>query len=237
VWKLGLSMRASILRFLTCAVLLIVVPRSLLAQTADQQPTGAILRAQGGVWVNGLEARDGLAIFPGDSIETKVGFSANLTVEGSTILIAPESLAKFGDNFLTLEHGTVSVGTSRKFRVHVNCIRVVPVLAEWTQYGVADLSRTIQVAARKDDVNVERDGVRRKTSKDDQPTESASVHESEQHDYNETDLCGAAAGPIQAAALNMKWIEIGSGAGAAIILCAILCRGGGGKTPMSASAP
>ncbi len=91
------------------------------------------------------------------------GFNANLVLDGSTILLGPESVAKFQGDYLELDHGSVSVGTSKGFRVEVNCIRVVPVRNEWTQYEVSDVSGTVQVAARKDDVNVEHEGGHGKT--------------------------------------------------------------------------
>jgi len=218
--------------------MLVLVPVTLLGQEIPTQPrTGAILRTQGGVWVNGYEAKDSSAVFAGDLIETKVGFSANLTVEGSTILLGPESLAKFGDNFIELEHGAVSVGTSKKFEVHIDCMHVVPVLAEWTQYDVGDVNRQIQVAAHKDDVNVQQAG-RAKAAKETETTQRASVHEGEQHNYDQNELCGAPVAPTQAGAINAKWIEIGAGAAGAGILCALLCRGSGGnKNPMSSSSP
>ena len=123
----------------------------------EQSATGAaILHAQGGVWINGYEARDSSAVFPGDLLETKPGSAANLNLDGSTVLIQPESVVKLQTNLLELDHGSVAVGTSRGFKVQVHCITVVPVLNEWTQYEVNNLNGSVQVAARKDDVNVER---------------------------------------------------------------------------------
>ena len=131
-------MRVSILRCFICWAMLVIVPVSLLGQT-EQGQTGAaaaILHTQGGVWINGYEARDASAVFPGDLVETKPGSSANLSLDGSTVLIQPESVAKLEANLLELDHGSVSVGTSKSFKVRVNCITVVPVLSEWTQYEV-----------------------------------------------------------------------------------------------------
>lgn len=233
-------MSVSILRPLLCWSMLVLMPPCLLGQEvpSTQARPGAILRTQGGVWVNGYEAQDSSAVFPGDLIETKVGFSANLTVEGSSVLVGAESLVKFGDNFLVLEHGAVSVGSSRKFQVRVNCMRVVPVLNEWTQYDVADVNRTIQVSAHKDDVNVERETGRAKGEPEKEAGQHASVREGEQHGYDETEICGAPSAPKQAGAINAKWIEIGAGAAGAGILCALLCRGGSSPKPtMSQSAP
>jgi len=178
-------MRVSILRCFLCWALLLIVPRSLLGQIlpgqSGQSQTGAaILHTQGGVWVNGYEARDSSAVFPGDLLETRAGSSANLSLDGSTVLIQPESVTKLQTNLLELDHGSVFVGTSKSFKVRVNCITVVPVLNEWTQYEVTDLNGNIQVAARKDDVNVEREIDRKKPSPETEASHGSTVHESEQ---------------------------------------------------------
>jgi hypothetical protein len=217
--------------------MLLAMPQFLLGQEIPTQPrTGAILRTQGGVWVNGYEATDSSAVFAGDLIETKAGFSASLTLEGSSIMLGPGSLGKFGDNFLQLEHGAVSVGTSTKFQVRVNCMHVIPVLNEWTQYEVADVNRTVQVSARKLDVNVEREG-HAKGTEEKEASQHASVHEGEQHGYDENQICGAPLAPTQAGAINAKWIEIGAGIGGAVVICAILCKGGPSKPNMSQATP
>jgi hypothetical protein len=235
-------LRNLILRNLFCWALLMVVPHSLLGQISAEQPAGAILHTQGGVWINNDEARDSTAVFPGDTIETKAGFNANLVLDGSTVLLAPESVARFQGDYLELSHGSVSVGTSKGFRVKVNCIRVIPVRNQWTQYEVSDVNRTLQVSARKDDVNVEHEGVRGKAKSqttDETAASRASVHEGEQHNYDESEICGSIAGPTSAGLANPKWIEIGTAAGGAALLCILLCRGRGGseKNPLSASAP
>ncbi len=214
--------------------------------------------------MNGFEATDSSAVFTGDLLETKPGFTANLTLEGTTILIQEDSVGKLQPDVFLLDHGSVLVGTSKSFRVRVNCITVVPVLGEWTQYSVSDLNGSIQVAARKLDVNVEHvAGGREKDSVQDQygndrpqngnpenghaeKTSPASaqpqdshggiVHETEQKNYNETELCGAPARPAQAGrSLNPKWIA-GGAAGAGVLIW-LLIHGGGGKTPLSSSQP
>jgi len=207
------------------------------SQTGPGQTGGAILHTQGGVWVNGYEAQDSSAVFPGDLLETKPGFSANLTLDGSSVLIQPETVAKLQDGLLVLDHGAVSVGTSKSFKVRVNCITVVPILNEWTQYEVTDRNGTVQVAARKDDVNVEHQMALRKTAPETQSSGGGTVREGEQKNYNETELCGAPAQPTSpTSGLSPKWIGAGAAGGGAL-LCVILCRGGGGKTPVSAWQP
>jgi hypothetical protein len=232
-------MRVSILRGFLCWAMLVTVPLSLLGQTGPGQTGGAILHTQGGVWVNGYEARDSSAIFPGDLLETKPGASANLSLEGSTVLIQPESVAKLETDLLVLEHGGVFVGTSKSFKVRVNCITVVPVLNEWTQYEVTDLNGSVQVAARKDDVNVEQGAARNKPSAETEASRGSIVHETEQKSFDESEICGAPARPKGAGmSWDPKWIAAGA-AGAGLLICVLLCHSGsnGGKPPLSSSAP
>jgi len=242
--------------------MLLIVPVSLLGQTAlsqtglsqtgvtqtgvsqtasgqaEQGQTGAaVLRTQGGVWVNGYEAQDYSAVFPGDLLETKVGSQATLNMEGSTVLIQPEAVAKLQNNLLELDHGSVSVGTSKSFKVRVNCITVVPVLNEWTQYDVTNLNRTIQVAARKNDVNVERELDHRTPSPQTEASRGSTVHEAEQKGFDESEICGPPARPAGAGTtVNPKWIAVGA-AGVGVLVCILLCRGTPSKPPISPSTP
>lgn len=237
--------------------MLLIVPVSLLGQTglgqtdlgqtgvsqagpvqAGQGQTGAaVLRTQGGVWVNGYEAQDYSAVFPGDLLETKVGSPASLNMDGSTVLIQPESVAKLQNNLLELDHGSVSVGTSKSFKVRVNCITVVPVLNAWTQYDVTNLNRTIQVAARKNDVNVEREMDHRTPSPQTEASRGSTVHEAEQKGFDESEICGPPARPAGAGtSVNPKWIAVGA-AGVGVLVCVLLCRGTPTKPSISPSAP
>jgi hypothetical protein len=234
------------LRCFLCWAMIAIVPASLLGQNA-QTPAEktrperadtpvAILHTQGGVLVNGYEATDSSALFTGDLMETKPGFSATLNLEGTTVQLQEETVAKLQDDVLGLDHGGVSVGTSKSFKVRVNCITVIPVLNEWTQYEVTDLNGTVQVNARKGDVRVEMGLSREKVPPPPQTSNNTTVHEGEQAKYRESEACGAATLPTGAgSSLSPKWIAVG--AGGAGVLIWILIHGGGGKTPVSASQP
>lgn len=226
-------------RFCLCWIISAVLPLSSLGQALPEGPPGAILHTDGGVWVNGYEAHDSSAVFAGDVIETKAGSSANLTLEGSTVLLAPESVSKFRGDLVELDHGGVSVTTMTSFKVRVNCILVVPILNQWTQYAVTDRNGTVDVSARKLDVNVEHERGKGKEATEPQPNqERASVHEGEQKSYDEKQVCGAAAPPTTAGSgLSPKWIAIGAG-GAGVLLI-LLTHGGGSKPrpPVSPATP
>jgi ferric-dicitrate binding protein FerR (iron transport regulator) len=189
------------------------------------------------VWVNLYEAKDSTAVFPGDDIETKTGFSANLTLDGTAILIQPEAVTKFQGDWLALDHGEVNVGTSTKFTVRVKCISVAPVLNERTQYEVRDVNGTVQVAALKQDVQVEIEGGHAKAPEEKTGSGGGVLHQGEQHSYSESDLCGVPGHPGAALALNPKWI--GAGAAGAGVLIWLIIHGGGNNSgkPLSASDP
>lgn len=211
--------------------MILILPASLLGQTPS-----AILHTQGGVWVNDFEAKDSSAIFTGDLLETKPGFSASLTLDGSTIQLQPETVGKFQDDLLILDHGSVSVGTSKSYKVRVRCITVVPVSNDWTQYDVTDVNGTVQVAAHKSDVRIEREIKNKKPAPDSEESKGTIVHEGEQKSYSESEVCGAPPELTQAGSgMNVKWIA--AGAGGAGILIWLLLHGGGGKSPISASTP
>src|SRR5580658_2104895 len=197
-------MGVSALRKFVSWTLVILWPLSLTAADAGS----AVLHSEGGVWVNGFEISGSTVVFPGDLLETKPGFVANVDAEGSSVVIQPESVVKFQGTFLSLEHGTVSVGTSTSMSVHVSCIKVEPVSSERTQYEVSDVSGTVQVAARKSDVNITAGGVLQKAHPQGGSGVSTVVHEGQQTTRDESNTCGAAPRPEGASnGLNTKWIE------------------------------
>lgn len=220
-------------------MLVILCPLSSLAADTGAVVHSAVLHSQGGVWVNGAEVADSTAVFPGDVVETKPGFVANLDTEGSSVLIQPESVVKFQSNSLILEHGSVSVGTSTAMSVHVNCIKIEPASNERTQYDTADISGTVKVAAHKSDVSITQTVAARKAAADTNSSSNAVVHEGEQATREEASACGAALRPGAAGnGLDAKWLEIGGAAvGGGVVLCLLLCKGGSKHSSVSPSQP
>jgi hypothetical protein len=218
-------MSVSALRKFVSWMMVILCPISLAAADTGS----AVLHSEGGVWVNGFEIAGSTVVFPGDLLETRPGFVANIDAEGSSVLIQPESVVKFQGTFLSLEHGSVSVGTSASMSVHVSCLKVEPVSSERTQYDVADVSGTVQVAARKNDLNITVGGILQKTHPQGGSSLSAVVHEGQQTTRDESNVCGAAPRPGGAGnGLNTKWIEIGGAVGGGVlVLCLLLCKGSG----------
>lgn len=216
-------MSVFIFRCMVCWAMIVIYPSSLLA--ADAGP--AILHAKGQVWVNGKEAADSTAIMPGDLLETNSGAAANLTTDGSTIVIQEQSIVKYNGDSLSLEHGSVSVGTSKSMSVTVDCLRVVPVSNQWTQYDVTNVNSHVGVAALKLDVNILHGATMRKPAPESTAAQSATVHEGQQVTRDRSEVCGVARVPSRAGSpVNTKLIGIGAGAGGGVLLlCLLLCSG------------
>jgi hypothetical protein len=131
-------------------MMIAVTPGALLAADAG----GAMLHGNGPVWLNGKPISSSSAVFPGDLIQTKPESLATLDATGSSIVVFPNSLVKFGANSVALEHGVVSVGTSQGMVAQASTVTVTPASNKWTEFEVADGDGTIQVLARKGDVSV-----------------------------------------------------------------------------------
>jgi hypothetical protein len=213
-------------------IMIVLWPLSSLAADTN----AAVLHSKGGVWVNDAEAVDSTPVFPGDRIEAKPGFVAELDAEGSSVLIQPESILKFQGTFVELEHGNISVGTSASLGVHVNCLQVEPITTQRTEYNVKDTTGSVEVSAVKSDVKFTQVGGLRKTSKDSGLVGSALVHEGQQEKRQESDCGAGSQAPNAAHSFPTKWLEIGGGVAGAIALCLVFCKGSS-KTDISPSDP
>ena len=146
----------SMVRGFTCWVMILLFPASLVAADSG----GAMLYGKGVVSVNGSaipgSTTGSTAIFPGDLIETKADSVASINLPGSSVNILPGSLVRFEGDAVRLEHGSISVASSRQFKALIRCITVIPYFEVATQYEVTDVDGNIHIAARKSDVDINR---------------------------------------------------------------------------------
>jgi hypothetical protein len=203
----------------------LILPVSLLAQDV----AGAIVHSSGnGVFVNENPAPASIAIFPNDVVQTQKNVAARIELVGSTAQINPETMVQFEGEELVLDHGSVSVNTSRGERVRVGCITVTPVnSSEWTQYDVIDVSGKVTVSALKSDVYIDE-----RTKNAQSPKESANkqrtiVHEGEQKSREEK--CAGAymqSQPVQGvgAVMNSPYMIWAATGAAGAIACFGLCH-------------
>ncbi len=213
-------------RHYVSAPLLVILPCGMLAQ----EPSGAMLRSNGfGIVVNNNAVPASIALMRNDLIETRKGAVSRIESTGSTADVNPETMVQFEGDELVLDHGSLSVNSSRGLRVRVGCLTITPVnAASWTQYDVVDRNGKVTVSAVKSDVYLDaRSGNVQQVKKSTQSNRSI-VRETEQKSREES--CGAAqvprgsvGGASAAALLNNPWV-VGGAAAAAAAVCIGICR-------------
>jgi hypothetical protein len=141
-------------RVLSCMLMvLMAVPVSLFA--ADT--SAGMVYARGTAWVNGVNIPKSSAIFPGDLIQTKSDSIANINLQGSSVVVLANSMVRFQGNAVEVEHGGVTVATSKSLPTHVGDVTITPASANWTEFQVADVDGTVRIMARKGDLTVSDD--------------------------------------------------------------------------------
>lgn len=219
-------------RKLVCGVMIVIVPGSLVAQGTDR----ALLHSDGGTWLNGNPAPESSAIFPDALIQTPKDHSARLDADGSTVTVQPDTIVQFEGDELVLDHGGLQLNTARQMRVRVNCITIIPVTAEWTQYDVSDVDGKVKVVAYKNDVKIHsKNGVARKAKQGE--WSDTIVREGEQATRDER--CGALIKPADGidangAILNSLSAKVAGGVVVIVLACLGLCHG---DDPISPAKP
>lgn len=206
-----------------CIPLTVLLPVSLVAQ----ESSAAMLRSTGvGVYVNESAAPASIAVFPNDLIKTQRDVAARIEATGSSADINSETVVQFQSDELALDHGSVTVNTTRGMRVRVGCITVTPVHDnQRTNYQVLDVNGKVTVSAQKDDVYIEAHARNTESIKEREKNRSI-VHEGEQKSREEK--CGGGYSRAEVAAtggpLDSPY-AIAAGAGAvAAIACLGLCH-------------
>src|SRR5580693_5778213 len=136
-------------RMVSC-VLLLIVPASLFAADSG----AAMLYADGAAWLNGSHVPKSSAIFAGDLVQTRSDSAANIHAPGSSITVFGDSLVQFQGTSLKVEHGGVSVSTSKGIFTTAGDVRVSPVSNAWTEFNVTDTDGIVRIAARKGDLMI-----------------------------------------------------------------------------------
>ena len=135
-----------------CWMLIAVTPAAMLAADTGSGP--AMLYGRGPVGLNGKPLPNSSAVFPGDVIETQPESVGTLDASGSGVVIFPDSLIKFEGNAVSVEHGAVSVATSKGMVGLAREVTVTPASNGWTEFEVVDMNGTVQILANKGSVNV-----------------------------------------------------------------------------------
>jgi|HubBroStandDraft_6_1064221.scaffolds.fasta_scaffold248700_2 hypothetical protein len=202
-------MGRSAFRGLVSCVLAVLFPVTLFA--ADSNP--AMLYTNGAAWINGAHVpRPSLAIFSGDLLQTRSDSVAHINESGSSVTVLADSLVKFEGSSVRIDHGGVSVSTSKQMGTTAGDVKITPSSNSWTEFNVIDVDGTVRIAARKGDVLVD-DGQNTVTLAQGQETtrdESTPDPADKSHKKNKKQQSGAPAGAT-GGILNSPW-AVGGGA-------------------------
>ena len=207
-------MRALYLKILSCMVAAIF-PAALFA--ADQP--AAMLYSHGTALLNGNSIARSSAIFSGDLVQTNADSAANINASGSIVLVLNDSLVQYEGSTVKLEHGGVTISTSKLLATRAGDVTVSPAAGVWTEFEVRDVDGRVQIAARKGDLTIGDDTGTSTLPQGQQTTreESQPQNDSPSQNDNKKRKKRAAAGPAPAA--GGGWIldspvAIGIGGGA-----------------------
>lgn len=223
-------MNSLALRGAFCYLMISVLPSTLLGA----EP-GAMVYVSGSTAINGTAVPRSSVVFPGDLIQTRTSAQANINFAGASVTIFEDSLVKVESRGLSIEDGSVSVGTSKPdVAVTAGAVTVVPASAAWTEFEVRHLNGAVQILARKGDLSVSEGNETvalpqgQSTTRDDSPTPEGSG-DGKRRRKND--------GPAAAAQAPVLDSPIVIGAGAAAIgggLIYVLTQSG---SPVSPSVP
>jgi len=145
-------LRALHLKILSC-LMIIIFPAAMFA--ADQ--ASAMLYSHGTALLNGTNVPRSSAIFSGDLVQTNKDSVANINATGSSVLVLNDSLVQYEGNSVSLEHGGVTVSTSKSLATHAGAVTVSPASSTWTEFEVRDVDGKVRIMARKGDLTVSDD--------------------------------------------------------------------------------
>jgi hypothetical protein len=200
-------MRPLYLKMLTC---IIVVILSAAVFAADQP--AAMLYSHGTALLNGNSIERSSALFSGDLVQTNADSVANINATGSSILVLNDSLVQYEGSGLKLEHGGVSISTSKPLVTRVGNVTVSPVSGVWTEFEVRDVDGRVQIAARKGDLSVSDDSGTATLAQGQETTRDDSQQTEEQKKKKKRKRVAAAYIPATGAVFDSPW-AIGIGAG------------------------
>jgi hypothetical protein len=206
------------LRSVICWILITITPASVVA--ADVDSGAAMLYGKGPVWLNGKPLPRSSAVFPGDLIQTQPESLATLDASGSGVIVFQDSMVRFQGNTVSLEHGNVSVATSKGMVALAKNITVTPASQAWTEFEVADSNGTVQVVATKGSVNVNCGKTTANLSEGQQTTPDDSGN------CNNKKKRKAAAAPVSGTGsfLTDPYVLGGAVIAGGLIVCLLLCE-------------
>ena len=203
-----IMMRALYLKIL-CCMLLVIFPAALFA--VDQP--AAMLYSHGTALLNGDSIARSSAIFSGDLIQTSPDSAANINASGSIVLVLHDSLVKYQGNAVELEHGGITISTSKAMATRAGEVTVSPAASVWTEFEVRDVDGTVQIAARKGDLTISDDSGTTSTLAQGQETTRDDSQPQDDKKKKKKKKAAGASPAAQGGILDSPWaLGIGGGA-------------------------
>jgi hypothetical protein len=207
-------MGKSALRKMVSCVLLFLFPAFSFAADSN----AAMLYTNGPAWVNGAHLpRPSSAIFAGDLLQTRSDSVATINAPGARVTVLSDSLVQFQGASLTIEHGGLTISTSKRWAAVAGDVQVEPVSDSWTEFDVSDVNGTVNIAARKGDLKVTDESGTSTLAQGQQTTRDETSDQADNSGKSKKKRSrGATPGAVPAAGggiLNSPWaIGIGGGA-------------------------
>ena len=156
---------------------------------------------------------------------------ASINASGSNVVVLADSLVKFEGPAVALEHGGLTVATSKGLSTHAGDVTVVPASNGWTEFEVKQVSDgTVQIVAQKGDVNVS-DGSTTSTLSQGQQT---TVDNSAEKKKKKRRKGGGAIPASDGAVLDSPYVIYGGAAAVGGLLTWVLLQD---SNPVSSAAP
>jgi hypothetical protein len=219
-------------RKLVSCVLLLMMPGSLMAADSGV----AMLYADGAAWLNGSHVPKSSAIFAGDLVQTRSDSAANIHAPGSSVTVLGDSLVQFEGASLKVEHGGVSVSTSKGLATTAGDVKVAPASNAWTEFNVTDTDGTVRIAARKGDLFITDDNGTVTLAQGQETTRDEQTQQTDNSNNKKKDKKRAAgAAPAAGGGALSSPIAVGVGAAAVVgVTTWVLLQG---SNPVSPSQP
>ena len=144
-------MKRFALQNLLCWAMVLLTPGSLLAA----EPGGAIVYVSGSTSLNGAAIAHSSVVFPGDIVETGSSSQAKINAAGASMTVFENSSVKFERSGVSVEDGSIDMGAYKKeLTTTAGAVTVTPALDTWTEFQMIHLNGTVQIFARKGNINV-----------------------------------------------------------------------------------
>jgi hypothetical protein len=173
---------------------------------------GAMLYSHGTALLNGNTIVRSSAIFSGDLVQTNADSVANINSTGSSVLVLNDSLVQYEGSSLKLEHGGVTISTSKLLATRAGEVIISPVSNVWTEFEVRDVDGRVQIAARKGNLTISDKTGTTTLAEGQQATRDDSQSN---NGKRKKDVAPAAATSAAGAIFDSPWV-IGIGGGIAI---------------------